>query len=325
MKPCRMAGAALLAALLVGCGQSSPAPMQVVAVELIDVADLDSPISLKPVVQFSCAQVTTPAEDAWEADLRGADAEARLAALGKLIELSAPSSVPLQYQAFLDLKGGYADQGSVKSAAQAFDEARIIQVISRTPPREEYASDDTEFYWCLRAVGVLKMAACIPRLVELSDVDNLYTTLAAERSLEDFDGEAAEDALLRVVSFGRYDAFVRAADEMLRRNPARLARGLETMSFPERHGYQYGLFLARCGNPKAVPILCETVKNIAMVDGEMFKHIAALGRPSDRAIILALPGQVRAEQTEQAQACVEKYLERMQGLSDEPEAGTGGR
>ena len=164
----------------------------------------------------------------------------------------------------------------------------------------------------MRAVGVLQMKDCIPRLLELSDVKNLYTYLAAERSINDFKGKEAEDALIKVISFWKYNAYVKAGDEMLKRNPEKLGKALVKMKPPEDCEYQYALLLARTGNSDAVPILCKTVGDIAMKDFSMFRFIAALGEPKHKEIILALPKNVRKNQQDSAKRCIEEYLERME-------------
>ena len=63
-----------------------------------------TPFMLKPVVQFSCARYPTKQEDAWEKDLKGKNDGQKLSALGQLLSYPAPSSVPLQYKAYTELK-----------------------------------------------------------------------------------------------------------------------------------------------------------------------------------------------------------------------------
>jgi len=90
--------------------------------------------------------MATPAEDALEADIEGRDDEKKLAALEKLVGLSAPSSVPLQYVAFQSLRQKYPEHKSVRRAIEAFNEQHIKSVISQPPPQDEYSDDDTEYY-----------------------------------------------------------------------------------------------------------------------------------------------------------------------------------
>lgn len=276
-----------------------------------------SPGSLKPVVRFSCASSETKREDELEAELAGDDDARKLSALASLLEVNAPSSVALQHKAFLELKESkLKDHPLIGSLARYFEPDRIRELIKRDPPAEKYADDRIEFYWGIRAAGVLKLEDCIPRLLELSDSANLDTFLAAERSVEDFEGEKAEDALMHIISLWRYNAYVSAAEAMLKRNPDRLSRELEKMTPPEDCRYQYGLFLAWCRNPKAVPHLCATVKDISIVDGSMFSFIKELGRPEDKAIIEALPDTVRPNQKDRAIRTVEGYQARMKASSE---------
>lgn len=276
--------------------------------------NINQSLMLKPVVQFSCARYLTPQEDAWEAALKGKNDDKKLNALKNLIRSSAPSSVPLQYKAYKELKEKYPDDYAVRSASAAFDKKRIKKVIAKEPFGEKYGEGDNDYYWCMRAVGVLQMEDCIPRLLELSNVENLYTYLAAERSIEDFKGKIAEDALMEVISLWKYNAYVKASDEMEKRNIKRFSKELEKMNPPDDCRYKYAIFLAECNNPKAVPILCETVGHISMIDYRMFLFIAELGRPEDRDIILDLPNKVRNDQQSSAKRCIKKYLERMKNI-----------
>ena len=62
------------------------------------------------------------------------------------------------------------------------------------------------------------------------------------------------------------------------------------------------------------------MKGTAIIDGEMFDHIAIFGRPEDREMIVNLPNQVRLEQQDKARICVEKYLANMKPF---PKLDTG--
>ena len=300
----------LFTSILVMACQTKNNIQEVIKVE--DYIAYEEPFLLKPVIQFSCVIPLTKKEDALEVDLMGKDNTKKLRALNKLLNLSAPSSVPLQYKAFLELKDQYEGHDSIKRAKQAFNKKRIISVIEKMPPKEKFSADHLEFYWCIRAVGVLKMEESIPRLLRLSQADNLYTHLAAERSIEDFKGKKAEDALISVISYWRYDSFKRAANTMLKRNPALLSRELEKMTPPASYRHYYGLFLARCNNPQAIPHLCATVKDINRMDVEMFNHIARLGRRSDKQLILTLLKIVRTDQKDLAIKCINLYMKRIE-------------
>jgi hypothetical protein len=124
-----------------------------------------------------------------------------------------------------------------------------------------------------------------------------------------------DDALIEVVRYWKYDAFVRAANAMIRRNPARLSFELWKMDPPNDRKFYYGLFLARCGNRKGVPALCETVRDYQIIDGEAFDLIAAVGGIEDRELVERLPATVRADQVDQAVASVRRYKLRAFPLS----------
>lgn len=282
--------------------------------------------NLKPVVQFSCVVQSTPWEDAVEADLNCKDDQKRLTALGKLLEVSAPSSVPLQYKAYMELKDKHPKHASIQLASRAFNKKRIKTVVFQKSISDEYSRPDDKCAWCIRAVGVMQLEECLPRLLELSQAKNLYVYLAAEKSIEEFPGKVGEDALIKVISFWQYDAYIRAGNAMCERNPQRLSLELEKMRPPDDNCSrgQYGLLLAKCKNPKAVPILCETVKGIGIIDRKMFNFIAELGQASDKKRILDLPAHVRKDQERMAKECVKKYLERMKKSQDDHSVQSGG-
>lgn len=264
----------LIATILIGCGRSpvignpgslvpvkswfrgEPETVTLFVEETVldEIGDNDL-LPLRPVVQFGCWSAPHPIEDSLEAGLQGSEDGKRLAALDRLVEVFAPSSVALQYAAYLDLKEKYPQHASVLAASQAFNREWISSVVFRSAPADEYSSDSYQFYWCIRAAGVLKMRELLPRLLELSAAGNLYTTLAAERSIEDFDGPEGEEALLHVISLWKYNAFQHAAAAMIERNPERLSYTLEQIAPPAKYHYSYALILARCGNAKAVPHL----------------------------------------------------------------------
>jgi hypothetical protein len=152
----------------------------------------------------------------------------------------------------------------------------------------------------------------IERLAELSRSAHLHASLAAERSLEDFTGEKADQALVSCVLGWQYDAYVRACQTLLDRNKPLLVKTLLEATPPKKCRYYQGIFLARCDQPEAVPILCEEVPGRAIIDREMFEHIARLGQDEHRDMILALPGRVRQEQQRLAADTVRKYTTKVE-------------
>lgn len=273
-------------------------------------------IYLKPVVQFSCARMATRKEDKLEANLKGSDDTKKLHALKALMTLNAPSSVKLQHDVFLELSEKYLGDDAIILSKKMFDAKYIEKVLFGDLPNDRFSSNSNEFYWAIRAVGVMKLEKLIPRLIELSETQELYTQLAAEKSIEDFDGKTAEDALIKVIGFWKYNAYCHASTAMIKRNPIRLSAELEKMTPPDNCKYFYAITLAKCSNPKSVPILCETVKNYQIIDGDMFNLISKLGTIDHKGIIESLPDNVRPEQKEKALECVKKFNEKLQKDSD---------
>lgn len=269
-------------------------------------------IRLKPVVQFSCAVIATPEEDVLEKELQVANDTIKLSALKTLITLNAPSSVKLQHKTFLELTEKYQNDEAIILAKKMFEAKYIENILSGEAPKDHYARDDKDFYWAIRAVGVMKLENMIPKLIELSETENLYTQLAAEKSIEDFDGKVAEDALIKVISFWKYNAYCHATSAMLKRDPTRLLAELEKMTPPEKHKYDYTTTLAKCGSKKSVPLFCDLVKNSPFVTDGMFYWISELGTIEHKKIIDALPDNVRPEHKEKALQCVEKFNEKLQ-------------
>jgi len=123
---------------------------------------------------------------------------------------------------------------------------------------------------------VTRLEEALPRLQTLSVADNLATNPAAERSLEDFEGGAAEGALVYCLLGWQYNAYIRAGNALLERNPSLLRSVLEQVSAPKEVRWQQGLLLAACDSPAAVTHLCRSIGGRQIIDRKMFDEIARL-------------------------------------------------
>ena len=151
----------------------------------------------------------------------------------------------------------------------------------------------------------------------LSTANHLDTSVAAERSLEDFSGPKANQALVRCVLGWQYNAYVHACNALLKRDKALLTNTLLEAKPPKECRYYQGLFLARCDDAAAVPILCEKVPTYQIIDREMFAHIARLGGPEDRKAIESLPSRVRPDRRELAKHTVERFLVKLKHRAEQ--------
>ncbi len=274
---------------------------------------------LQPVVQFSDARTTTPYEDSLVEALENGSPELKLQALAILLRVRAPSSVPQQWKALSELRK-VTDrphwQPLIFEWVNCFDPTQVEQELSwQSPEGARFVSDShywlRTYLWSVRAAGVTHNRKLLYRLTELSRSDRLYTSLAAERSLEDFTGPQADQALANCLLGWRYNAYVHAGYALAERNKPLLVKTLLDVKPPADCRYYQGIFLAHCDHPAAVPILCQEVRHYQIIDGRMFDFIARLGRPEHRAMIEALPSQVRPDQRETAERTVQKYLKRI--------------
>jgi hypothetical protein len=267
--------------------------------------------SLNSAVQFSCAVHRKPYESALEAALKEARPELRLQALVVLLRVKAPRSVDLQWKALreLDLNDERA-QALIAELKKEFDSEKLQAGLKKNPPADRY-EDDLKLEWTIRAAGVSTADATLERLKELSRSDNLGVSLAAQASLQDFPGKAGDEALIYCLLGWKYDAYVRAANALLKRNPALLNEALTSHVAPDDCRYHQGLFLARCNNSDAVPILCDKVGMISMIDGEMFDHIGRLAKEDHWPLVKSLASQVRPDQRDKAEQIVKTVRERL--------------
>lgn len=257
---------------------------------------------LKPAVHFGCVRTPHPYEDALEGELQKEPGVMQLQALVLLMRVHAPASVDSQWKALQRLKTLPEKPGLRALLSELEDRfsASVLEGALETAPPENRYKDDPFLSWNARAAGVVRARSTLPKLVKLSRSSHLDVSLAAERSLEDFDGEEGDRALVQCLLGWQYDAYVRAGRALLARNKALLIRTLQENVAPEGCRYVQGLLLAQADDPSAVPILCESVPKVGIVDREMFDHIGRLAREQDLPLIRQLPRLVRPEQQERA-------------------------
>jgi len=274
---------------------------------------LTPPVYVQSAVQFSCG-VSVNADEWWHTEaLTSEDPLVRLQALVVLMKVKAPRTVAKQWQVLQGLDDLSPRPGLARLLGElhaAFEYPALKTDLLRSPPKGEYGHDHAQ-QWALRAAGAARCWDALARLRDLSTNDNLDTSLAAERSLADFKGRAAEEALAHCVLGWRYNAWIRAAATLSRRDPVLLERTLLEAEIPQGARYQAAVFLGRLGNPRAVPMLCADVGGIALIDGEMFDLIESLAGPEHRALVEALPDGVREEQRERAEAVRASVLRRL--------------
>jgi hypothetical protein len=277
---------------------------------------MDDP-KTQPAVQHSDAKRSTPYERGLEEALKKNDPIIRLQALVVLMKVRAPRSVALQRKTLSDLMS--TEMGKdVRTLLAALDASFSTNSLLKTLQRDEPAEDaeDREYCWAIRAAGVTRQARLLPRVCALSLSQNLSTCLAAELSLEDFDGEKAERALA-ACAFGPSDAFIKAGHALLKRNKRMLHKNMVDFKISDGHEWGQGALLAECNDPRAVPILCEALnqdqawspwsKSLQF----MFDHIARLATEDHKDLMEELPSKVKPEFKESAVAAVKKYQDRM--------------
>ncbi len=265
-------------------------------------------------VQFSCAIQGYPVESWVTGGLDDPDAEVRLRALVALVRVRAPRTVLRQWAVLQELCRGplAAEIAPVTTRLRAaFSPEALDRTLGEPPPGEEY-STPAAYQWALRAAGVTRHRGALARLVELSRSDLLDVSLSAERSLEDFEGPESSVALARCVDGWRYDAAMRAASALLRRDPERLRATLLASEPPPGDVFWKGIYLARLGDRRGVPILCATVPDLDWrLDGEMFDAIERLAGAEDLPDVEALPARVQDRQRERATAVVAAVRRRL--------------
>lgn len=274
---------------------------------------LESPIYVQSAVQFSCSVTAYSNEYRHVKALGDADALVRLQALVVLMKVRAPRTIAKQWQTLQSLTDLPDHPGLSRLLGElqaAFAYPALRADLMRTPPADTY-EDDYPQQWAARAAGVDQCWEALPRLRELSTSDNLDTNLAAERSLTEFEGREADEALQHCVLGWQYNAWIHAAGTLLRRNPTLLENTLLEADVPKGSRYQVAVFLGRLGNAAAVPMLCDEVGGVQRIDREMFDLIEALADDRHREVVQALPGKVRKNQLARAEAVRTAVLERL--------------
>ncbi|MBA3709986.1 MAG: hypothetical protein H0W83_14340 [Planctomycetes bacterium] len=266
-----------------------------------------------PAVQFSCARQLIPEEDALVQALADPDPGIRLEALAVLVAARAGHSITRQWATLQELKSISGPAGWDAALAlvdapfgpSAID-ARLAQALDGEPGGQEVECPD-DLAWAVRAAGVIVRAESVPALARLSRQPSIDLSIAAELSLEEIPGPAADAALADCMMAWNYNAYVRAGNALLKRDPALVVARLGTAVAPEGCRYQQGLLLAQCDDARAVPLLCASVGRISLVDGTMFMHIARLARVDQRELVEDLPGHVRPAQRAEALRTVAEY------------------
>jgi hypothetical protein len=266
-------------------------------------------------VQFSCVSQPFVDEDWVTAGLDDKDPEVRLRALVVMVRARAPRTVDRQWAVLDELRTGprAVEFAQVTTRVEtAFAPAALDRTLAEPPPGTEY-STPAAYQWALRAAGVTRHRDALARLAELSRADQLDVSLAAERSLEDFTGPEADAALARCVDGWQYNAAMKAAGALLKRDPERLRATLLASEPPVGQVYWKGIFLAHLEDRRGVPILCEEVPGLRRSDASMFDAIERLAGPEDLESVEALPGRVRDDQRPRAEEVVAAVRLRLAG------------
>ena len=275
---------------------------------------------LAPGVQFSCARGICYEESIIRQAMMDpkSSPELQLQALVLLVIVRSPSSVRDQWttlQALKKLDKGPNWKTLLSELESCFSSASLQYLLKDwSPPvtgaekMDRYGNLPGITSWSIRAAGLMQCRELLPKIREWSVNDHLDTSLEAEWSLAQYKGPEAEDALAYCVKGWQYNASVHAAHELMERNPKKLADTLVAMGPPRERLYEYARLLAHTGDARAVPMLCETVRGVNIVDGDMFSRIEALARAEDLPLIKDLPGKVREDQKARA----EKVLKAVQ-------------
>jgi hypothetical protein len=251
----------------------------------------------KPAVQFGCGRTLHPFEESLEEELKVGQARSRLRALSLLMKAGAPASVDLQWKTLRELRGLLGPDPLLDGLQAQFSERVVLRALEVTPPENRYRHDFL-LEWYVRAAGVIRCRGALPTLIGLSRSEHLGSSLAAERSLEDFDGDEGDQALAQCLLGWQYDAYIRAGRALLERNKPLLVEKLSSTLVPEKCRYWQAILLARADEPAAVPLLCETVASVGIIDREMFDHIGRLARKQDLPQVRLLALKARPEQQE---------------------------
>ncbi len=223
-------------------------------------AFLEYPL-MQPAVQFSCAVTDTPGEARLADGLDSRSDATALLALASLLHVQSPSTVAAQATTLERLRKARPKwRATLRVLERRFDAKALSVAIAQDPPADDRYGEAPELAWAIRAIGVRKYGKSLPRLATLCTSDHLDTSLAAERSIEDFSGPKADAALATCVEGRQYNAADRALDALLDRNPALARTTLLAMPFPsedELSGYAHALL--QVADASAVPRIIELI------------------------------------------------------------------
>lgn len=216
---------------------------------------------MQPSVQFSCAVMDTPGEARLAKSLHGRRHARALLALAALVHVHSPSTVEDQLAALARLRKARPKWKPTLDEIEArFDPEVLAAAIALDPPKDDPYGDAPGLEWAIRAVGVRQQEEALPRLATLCQSEHLHTSLAAERSIEDFAGPKAEAALASCVEAWQYDAADRAFDALRDRNRALALKTLLTMTIPAADARdRYVATLIDIADGSAVPRLIELI------------------------------------------------------------------
>jgi hypothetical protein len=266
----------------------------------------------KPAVQFGCGRSPHPFEESLEDELQRGAGKNRLQALLLLMKARAPASVGHQWKALQELRQEPGAKKLLDEVETQFSEEVILGALEMAPPENRYTGDSL-LEWYVRAAGVVRLHRALPTLIRLSRSENLASSLAAERSLEDFEGDEGDQALVQCLLGWQYDAYIRAGRALLGRNKRLLVEKLQGTLVPKNCRPWQAILLARADDAEAVPLLCETVTSVGIIDCEMFDHIERLAREQDLPVVRLLAARARETQQERADRLVEALSRKFPG------------
>ena len=240
--------------------------------------------SLQPAVQFGCVRRIVRREERVIAALDGDDDAVSLLALAALVRVQSPSSVEQQLATLKRLEAERPDyERALKKVRARFSKKVVAKAIAENPPADRYERANA-LSWSIRAAGSLGYRTTLPRLASLCVSDHLRTSLAAERSIEDFTGPKAEAALASCVRGWRYNAADRAFSALAERNEAFARETLLAIEVPADKLGRYADKLVTVANLDAVPRLIEIIPELeypndairALEDNALPRHWAVI-------------------------------------------------
>ena len=236
------------------------------------------------------------------------------------MKVHAPSSVALQFRTLSELKvtaSAPIERELLDELLALFDRDAIIRRLTAIRDTSRTISDESACFtppaveWVIRCAGIRRFTSTIEMLGDIGCSNDLQASLAAERSLSDFTSPEANRALARVVAGWRYDASIRAARTLKGRDPELLRTTLIEAPAPEKYRYWSAVLFAELNDPRAVPLLCETVTKIHIMDREMFKHLARLATADQRELVLDVSMRARPDQQEDARRMLRDFERRV--------------